>query len=53
MSTSPASRQVEVCVSVMAIMEIFLGQAQKKEISWPLAGENLWNKTNIQWGRTW
>lgn len=42
MSRSPASRQVEVCISVMTIMQQFLGQAQKKtHISWILAGETM------------
>lgn len=30
MSRSPAIRQVEVCISVMALMQQVLGQAQKK-----------------------
>lgn len=41
MSRSPTSRQVEVCISVMTIMQPFLGQAQKKDISWLLPGETI------------
>lgn len=42
---SPASRQVEVCISFMTIMQQFWGQAQKKHISWLLAGEAIFKTT--------
>lgn len=41
MSRSPASKEADVCIPVMTIMEQFLGQAQEKIISWLLAGETM------------